>query len=326
MAIIGKRLAVGAKSLGPVDVEEMVPANLTQCGAIDALRPYRADIADGAMSLSANAVLLRDHRPACLRGGMVDVSEVPRNPTRELALLSLQPDGQLLQIFGSRTELEQLVRKNVDGFSATGDGAFHASVCYTMAGSAALFMVESKEPVDFGLRTGVATRLPADFARRLADQSHSKEMRVSVGWLSIDGSEPATHLDPEPRALLIAKPTGSPDPAPRVQPAFVTSGERTKEQAAINTADFNRRELERIKASTSRVVGKSAEHATCRAFVGSWKDVGRFGREQCLSMAMRGRCQVSYAMYKNRLFRRRDGHIQEQRGSRWQDAGVDSGC
>lgn len=331
LAAIGNRLASPSQALGRAETAEILPVNVTQCGAIDALRPFHVDGVRrdaGALSLSASNIA-RDANPACPGAGTAEITVANYDPQSEIALLLLQSDGQLLQIAGTREEFASRARQNPDRFNVGADGAYHASTCYTLTGSAAVFLIKSRGAIDLGLRTGVASLPPADFARRVADQGRAQQMRVLAEWVGVDPGQPDAVGETAGDGSAAAGPVadrGAVPASPRAAPARGSRLDRARAQSAIDTADANRVELERIKALRNGVGDTNASGVSCRAFDGHWKDVGKLSRDQCISRAIRGRCQVSFAKYKNHLFRRQGGTIQEQRGKRWKDVTSDGGC
>jgi hypothetical protein len=322
------RLAGKPRNWGSVDAKAVEPLNVTQCGVIDALRPYRAKPGEqgaGVLALSTSRILLDHPGPACPGGGVAEVTAANRDPDREWALIGLEPDGRLLQIAGSRAEFARLAGQHSEGFSIGADQLYHVALCHALAGSSAIFLLETKHPVDLGLRTGQASLPGADFAQRLADQGRDQGIRVFAQWARIERAPEGDRAKPSmaPPTPTAASPTVPPDRTGRRPLAeAVPQHEISRAQSVLETAELNRRELARIQDMQD-----PNRHADlCRAYDGQWHDVGQLPRDACLSQAMKGRCKVSFALFKSRLYRRQNGQIQEQRGNRWKDFLRDEAC
>ncbi len=328
------RLAGKPRNWGAVETREVEPLTVTQCGVIDALRPYRATAGEqgaGVLALSTSRILLDHPTPACPGGGVAEVTAANRDPGREWALIGLEPDGRLLQIAGSSAEFARLARQQSAGFSIGADGLYHVSLCHALAGSSAVFLLETKRPVDLGLRTGQAALPGADFAQRLADQGRDQGIRIFAQWARVEpapasdrAGPPAAGITPRsPSSPMAARPLAQAGQPGRPSPTGAGQGhDLTREQAALETAELNRRELARIQEM--QAPNRNAD--LCRAYDGAWHDVGRLERDACLAQAIRGRCNVTFVQFKNRLYRRQGSEIQEQRGSHWRDFVRDESC
>jgi serine/threonine-protein kinase len=328
-AAVRARIAGGMGALGAANASEVRAVNIAQCGVIDALRPFHRSGAssDAPPVITASVASPGEGAPGCLdaRGQTVELTAIARDPVREVALIALQPDGRLLQIASGREEFERLATRDAARFNIGPDGSYHATLCYSQPGLAAIAILDSRRMLDLGLTTGEATLPPGDFAERLKRQGQAEDLKVILDWALIEpGATPQALPAPlvtataatVPQTRVLVEPVSRPQPLRR-------SGERTRAKAALETAAANRRELDRIRGGTSARPGPTS---TCRRFEGGWRDVGALGRNACIATAMKGRCEVSYAMFQDRLFRRANGHIQEQRGSRWRNVVADPGC
>jgi serine/threonine-protein kinase len=324
------RIAGGTGALGAANASEVRAVNIAQCGVIDALRPFHRPTTSSDAPpplITASVASAGEGAPGCLdaRGQTVELTAIARDPVRELALIALQPDGRLLQIAGGREEFERLATRDPARFNIGPDGSYHATLCYSQPGLAAIAILDSRRMLDLGLTTGEATLPPADFAERLSRQGQAEDLQVVVDWAAI---EPGGAPRALPTPLVAAAAAPVPQTRPPVEPAsrpqlLRPSRERTRAEAALETAAANRRELDRIRGVAPARPGATS---SCRRFEGGWRDVGAVGRNACIATAMKGRCGVSYAMFQDRLFRRANGHIQEQRGSRWRNVVADPGC
>lgn len=309
--------------LGPIDDQQIVPANVTQCGTIEALRRFDTPGVStaGALLISSNRLVLGEGAPACPSGAEIELTAAGGDPARELALVALQPDGRLLQIAGSRAEFAQRARADAANFNIEPDQTFHASACYAVAGTGAVFLIDSKGKFDLGLQTGVAALPPADFAQRLAGQGKKQDLRISAEWARIEAGAPGAGVVAQP---VTADRRESPAAAP---PSALPIGRANAlARAAIATANANRQELERIKALNSGYPAKAEDRNTCRAFDGKWRELGQLSRTSCIATAFRGRCDVTFARYRDRVFRRLNGAIEEQRGGKWRNVADDKAC
>ncbi|WP_442678857.1 serine/threonine-protein kinase [Sphingomonas sp. ASY06-1R] len=312
--------------LGPIDDQQIIPANVTQCGTIEALRRFDTPGASepGTLLISSNRLILGEGAPGCPNGAAIDLTAAGGDPARELALIALQPDGRLLQIAGSRAEFAQRARADATNFNIEPDQTLHARACYPVAGTGAVFLVDSMGKFDLGLQTGVAAPPPADFAQRLAVQGKKQDLRIAAEWARIEAGAPGA-----PGASLVPGPvtTDRQETSVAVAPSPPsTSRAKALASAAIATANANRQELERIRALNSGYPAKDEDRNTCRAFDGKWREVGQLSRSSCIAAAFRGRCDVTFARYRDRMFRRLNGTIEEQRGGRWRNVGDDKSC
>ncbi|MGK6324472.1 protein kinase domain-containing protein [Sphingomonas sp. DT-51] len=334
---VHRRLDAGATITGRVDMTELRWVNVTQCGTVDALRPFRTaglEKATGLLELSALDLPLGTGGRNCVGGATADIAVPDLDPGSEFAIVVLQPDGRLLQIAGSRVEFDKRARQTPEAFNVGADGARHAALCFTQQGAAAVFLLRSRGAIDLGLQTGVPALPPGDFATRVADQGGSQQMRVYAEWVRIarppasGKAVPAVPVRPiaADGSLRPARPTKLTVPFAGLKPGSedlpALAAERAR--AAADSAQANRRELARIEAL--RGSGNDNDDAMCQAFSGRWQNVSASSRHTCIARAMIGRCSVSSVMFKKRLFRRAGGHIQEQRGSRWRDVATDGGC
>jgi hypothetical protein len=327
---VNDRLGAGSASTGKVDATQLRGVNVTQCGTIDALRPYRATgVAQGAgmLAMSALDVPLGNGGRGCPGGATADLTMTKYDAQSEFALLVLQADGRLLQIAGSRAEFDARARQAPETFSVGADGTRHVALCYTQPGSAAAFLVESKGAIDLGLKTGVSGLPPADFSSRLADQGSRQGMRVFAEWVHVTPPQPGgARLDAAFPGTPPSAEGGMPVTAmPRARrPLPVNLG---RARAAIDSAEANRLELARIQALGRKDEAAPApEAAACRAFDGKWRDVGNLGRDACVAQAIKGRCKVTSATSGKQAFRRWGDRIQERRGNRWRSIATDTGC
>ncbi|MFD1951479.1 serine/threonine-protein kinase [Sphingomonas arantia] len=324
LGALGRRLAGAAGALGSADVSDVHPVNVTHCGVIDALRPYRAagtDHGSGSLLVSSDKVTLGQGNPTCRGGGSLDVTTAIYGARRDFALISLEPDGRLQQIAGTRRELENLGARNPERFSIGSDGTYHVSVCYNATGTAALILIDSNASIDLGLSTGRAVYPPADFVDRLADQEARHDLNISVEWVRIDPVDPSSAI-PAPKPVVVKSASSATVSLPRSASLAVAG--QTYAESAVETAAANRQQLDKImSAKSAAAVGHSAN---CQAFDTRWKAIGHLERNECIARIFNGQCSISFGMHKNRLYRRQGGYIQKQQGARWQNLIRDQGC
>jgi serine/threonine-protein kinase len=330
IALLRARVRASAGSLGTANAAEVLKVSPAQCNVINALQPFRAPpVGTGTGSVSpmatvtASAASEGDGAPACAGAGArsVELTAVGSDPAREIALITIQPDGRLLQIASGREEFERLAMRDPAHFNLGSDGSYHAAFCYSQPGVSAVAMLESRRALNLGLQSGIPATPPPDFAQRLGRAGSAADLRVFADWLSIEGNGAPTGGQPPLVQPTVASLSSSPAPkVATVRPAAARPDREPRDAIALDAAAANRRELARIRGRAS------GGASTCRRYAGGWEDVGAVGRSACIATAIKGRCTTTYAMFEDRLFRRANGHIQEKRGSRWRDVSADSDC
>lgn len=320
---LGATLA-GARKLGPVEAKEILQATIAQCALIDLFRPFAAAgtaKTGESLFLSSSRISLGTGGATCVDGTTVEVTVRADDPARDFALLSLQSDGLLLQIAKSRAEFVRLARRNVARYDVDADGAYHASICYTLTGPAAIFMVGSKTRLDTGLRTGVATLPTPELLQHLVKQAGAAEVRTSADWTMIGkGAPTGTPLLPTAGVERPPPRTDAPDRPNRP----LTSRDLIRLRSNTDVANANRQELDRLKPFQTSTANDGS--SPCRVFGKSWKTIGWFVRRECISQGFERDCSATFVTYKGFLLRRQGQIIQEQRGKRWRSVAKVKPC
>ncbi|MGF7150019.1 serine/threonine-protein kinase [Sphingomonas zeicaulis] len=290
----------GAGALpGAPDGSGIQPLDPRQCAAVDGLRRFRAIEGDGPPPLLPEQPSFErsGDAPGCPAGSQARpvITLAPPDPSRDFALLAIQPTGQARVISRSRVELEALARSQPDRVGRLPDGRVRVTLCEPMLGANGVAMIEANGAPDLGATRGGGMLPGQAFLQALERTASAQQWSTRVAWFTV--------------ADTIA------DPARPVAPARVAKLPAAR-RAVVATP---------IPTATPEPAAKAEEGEACWRHDGKWRQLGRAPLSACVARVF-AECSVQAGQSGEVALRRYDGRIEGKGGRyrRWRRLATDS--
>ena len=290
----------GAGALpGTPDGNGILPLDPRQCAAVDGLRRFRAIEGDGPSPLQPEQPSFErsNEAPGCPPGSQARpvITLAPPDPSRDFALLAIQPTGQARVISRNRAELEVLARSHPDRVGSLPDGRVRVTLCEPMLGANGVAMIEANGVPDLGPTRGGGMLPTQTWLQALDRAAPALQWSTRIAWFTV--------------ADTIA------DPARAVTPVRTAKAPPVRQAVAAMPA----------QAAVPEPAAKAEEGEICWRHDGKWRQLGRASLEACAARVF-AECSVEAGQSGEVALRRYDGRIEAKGGRyrRWKRIASDS--
>ncbi|AHE55393.1 serine/threonine-protein kinase [Sphingomonas sanxanigenens] len=288
---------------GLPDGSRIMPLDPRQCAAVDGLRRFRAIESDGPSPLQPEQPSFErsNEAPGCPPGSQARpvITLAQPDPTRDFALLAIQPTGQARVISRNRADLEAQARTHPDRVGRLPDGRVRVTLCEPMLGANGVALIEANGAPDLGA-TRSGGMLPGQAWLQALDRAATaQQWSTRVAWFTV--------------ADTIA------DPARPAAPARVAKVPAVRQAATAMPAQAAASEPP-VKAKA-----EAEEGEVCWRHDGKWRHLGRATLSACITRVF-AECSVQAGQSGDVALRRYDGRIEGKGGRyrRWKRLASDS--
>ena len=195
-AEIQRAAALPADHMLDVDTSKVWPVQPAACAVLDAISPFRNSTAGSAPLLQMEQpVFALGQPPDCPRGPLkqaeVKFTMNVGNPADDFSLITLLPDGRMLQLIPNRASFDQM-RRRTTAIRNIDNNNYGMTLCTDeMAardspnGRFGLILLRGKGPFDLGLKPGDYAKAPDDLPKRFANLAGANGWRAEMAWYEV---------------------------------------------------------------------------------------------------------------------------------------------